>query len=133
MFTVVVLMFFVLLACMLHVDEPSYDRVVDCCKEAIERVPGNIKAHYRCGIAFFHLGRYDDAIASLQKAAELQGKSGAYMKLSPASVLYRCSSITLTTCDYYVVDYFIALLLIGTRRRGKVKGSGNTFWLEPGR
>jgi len=66
---------------MLQVDKPSYDRVVDCCKEAIERVPGNVKAHYRCGIAFFHLGHYDDAVASLQKAAELQGKSGAYIAI----------------------------------------------------
>jgi len=66
-------------ACMLQVSEPSYDRVLDCCKEAIERIPENVKAHYRCGVALFHLCRYDDAVASLQKAAELQGKSGAYV------------------------------------------------------
>jgi len=77
----------VLSACILQVDEPSYERVIVCCKEAIERVPGNVKAHYRCGIAFFHLGRYDDAVASLQKAAELQGKSGMYM----ASRLSHCN------------------------------------------
>jgi len=64
---------------MLQVSEPSYDRVLDCCKEAIERIPENVKAHYRCGVALFHLCRYDDAVASLQKAAELQGKSGAYV------------------------------------------------------
>jgi len=63
---------------MLQVDEPSYERVLSCCKEAIERIPDNAKAHYRCGVALFHLGHYDDAVASLQKAAQLQGKSGVY-------------------------------------------------------
>jgi len=69
----------VLSACLLQDSEPSYGRVLDCCKEAIERVPGSIKAHYRCGVALFHLGRYDDAVSSLQKAAQLQGKSGMYI------------------------------------------------------
>ena len=76
------LMFSVLSACMLQNGDPSYDRVLNCCKEAIERVPENVKAHYRCGVALFHLCRYDDAVASLQKAAQLQGKSGAYMAVN---------------------------------------------------
>jgi len=67
---------------MLQVSDPSYDRVLNCCKEAIERVPENIKAHYRCGVALFHLCRYDDAVASLRKAAQLQGKSGVYIAVN---------------------------------------------------
>jgi len=74
--------FCTLLACMLQVEEPSYGRVLDCCKEAIERVPENVKAHYRCGVALFQLGRYDDAVTSLHKAAQLQGKSGTYVTLN---------------------------------------------------
>jgi len=67
---------------MLQVSEPSYDRVLDCCKEAIDRVPENVKAHYRCGVALFHLCRYDDAVASLQKAAQLQDKTGAFLAVN---------------------------------------------------
>jgi len=84
---------------MLQASDPSYDRVLNCCKEAIERVPENVKAHYRCGVALFYLCRYDDAVASLQKAAQLHGKTGAYndsckLKLSSAYVhRNNCSSL----------------------------------------
>jgi len=93
---VVLLIFPVLSACMLQVDEPSYGRVLDCCKEAIERVPENVKAHYRCGVALFHLSRYDDAVSSLQKAAELQGKTGAYIAVDPQ--LRLCHELRLNCC-----------------------------------
>jgi len=89
---------------MLQVSEPSYGRVLDCCKEAIERVPENVKAHYRCGVALFHLCRYDDAVASLQKAAQLQGKSGAYLAVNE-----NCHrlNLLLSTCHYCIIPILV--------------------------
>lgn len=63
-----------LAACLLQSQKPSYTRVVDCCNEAISRVPNNVKAHYRLGVALYHLKRYTDAIDALQKASKLQSK-----------------------------------------------------------
>jgi len=70
------LLFVVCIACLLQSENPSYLRVVDCCKEAIGRVPNNIKAHYRLGVALYNLKRYHDACEALQQAAKLQGKPG---------------------------------------------------------
>jgi tetratricopeptide (TPR) repeat protein len=72
-------------ACLLQAEKPSYSRVVECCTEAVGRIPSHSKAHYRQGVALYHLHRYDDAMTSLQKAAKLQKKSDAnivrYMEL----------------------------------------------------
>jgi tetratricopeptide (TPR) repeat protein len=64
------------IACLLKSEKPTYTRVLDCCKEAISRVPNNDKAHYRMGVALYNLKRYSDACESLQKAEKLQGKPG---------------------------------------------------------
>lgn len=69
-----------LAACLLQSDKPSYTRVVDCCKEATTRVPTNIKAHYRLGVALYHLKRFAEANDALKKAAELQTKPDASVK-----------------------------------------------------
>jgi len=66
-----------LAACLLSVNPPHYERVVECCNAALTRVPKHIKAHYRRGVALFHLHNFDDALVALNTAAQLQNKPDA--------------------------------------------------------
>jgi tetratricopeptide (TPR) repeat protein len=63
-----------LAACLLSVEPASYGRVLECCNEALSKAPSHIKAHYRRGVALYHLHRYEEAIETFSTAARLQNK-----------------------------------------------------------
>ncbi|XP_066494238.1 tetratricopeptide repeat protein 9B [Tiliqua scincoides] len=57
-----------LTACLLQSELVNYERVRDYCLKVLDREKSNFKARYRAGIAFYHLGDYDNALLYLREA-----------------------------------------------------------------
>ncbi|KAJ6663765.1 hypothetical protein lerEdw1_009844 [Lerista edwardsae] len=57
-----------LTACLLQSELVNYERVRDYCLKVLAREKGNFKATYRAGIAFYHLGDFDNALLYLREA-----------------------------------------------------------------
>ncbi|KAB7498879.1 Tetratricopeptide repeat protein 9C [Armadillidium nasatum] len=57
-----------LAACFLKQNPIKYNRILECCKEAIKRQPDNLKATYRMALAYYHLKDYDKARDSILEA-----------------------------------------------------------------
>ncbi|XP_043931363.1 tetratricopeptide repeat protein 9C [Protopterus annectens] len=53
-------------------EEVNYERVKEYSLKVLQMQPENAKALYRAGVAFHHLGDYDQALHFLTKAAKKQ-------------------------------------------------------------
>lgn len=60
----------------------NYERVKDYSLKVLERQPDNVKALYRAGVAFYHLGDYDKAQHYLLSATSRQPKGESYRQSS---------------------------------------------------
>ncbi|XP_005988871.1 tetratricopeptide repeat protein 9C isoform X1 [Latimeria chalumnae] len=58
-----------LAACLLQAEEVNYERVKDYSLKVLQKQPENVKALYRAGVAFHHLGDQERALHYLTKAA----------------------------------------------------------------
>ncbi|KAH0631475.1 hypothetical protein JD844_005809 [Phrynosoma platyrhinos] len=56
------------LACLLQSELVNYERVREYCLKVLAKEKSNFKAMYRAGIAFYHLGDYDNALLYLKEA-----------------------------------------------------------------
>ncbi|XP_037696223.1 tetratricopeptide repeat protein 9C isoform X1 [Choloepus didactylus] len=61
-------------ACLLQMEPVNYERVKEYSQKVLERQPGNAKALYRAGVAFFHLQDYEQAQHYLTAAISRQPK-----------------------------------------------------------
>ncbi|XP_053255121.1 tetratricopeptide repeat protein 9B [Podarcis raffonei] len=61
-----------LTACLLQSELVNYERVRDYCLKVLAKEKRNFKAMYRAGIAFYHLGDYDNALLYLKEAKSLE-------------------------------------------------------------
>jgi len=57
-----------LAACLLKEDSPKYDRIIELCSTALECNPNNKKALFRQGTSLYYVGKYEEALKSLDKA-----------------------------------------------------------------
>ncbi|KAG2469205.1 tetratricopeptide repeat protein 9B [Polypterus senegalus] len=57
-----------LTACLLQSELVNYERVKEYCLKVLEKQGDNFKAMYRAGIAFYHLGDFDNALQYLKEA-----------------------------------------------------------------
>uniref|UniRef100_A0A8D0BFP1 Tetratricopeptide repeat protein 9A n=1 Tax=Salvator merianae TaxID=96440 RepID=A0A8D0BFP1_SALMN len=57
-----------LTACLLQSELVNYERVREYCLKVLAKEKSNFKATYRAGIAFYHLGDYDNALLYLKEA-----------------------------------------------------------------
>ncbi|XP_061453755.1 tetratricopeptide repeat protein 9B [Rhineura floridana] len=57
-----------LTACLLQSELVNYERVREYCLKVLAKEKSNFKAMYRAGIAFYHLGDYDNAMLYLKEA-----------------------------------------------------------------
>lgn len=57
-----------LTACLLQSELVNYERVKEYCLKVLERQKSHFKAMYRAGIAFYHLGDYQNALHYLKEA-----------------------------------------------------------------
>lgn len=57
-----------LTACLLQSELVNYERVKEYCLKLLGKQKDNFKAMYRAGIAFYHLGDYDNALLYLKEA-----------------------------------------------------------------
>nr|XP_008112026.1 PREDICTED: tetratricopeptide repeat protein 9B [Anolis carolinensis] len=57
-----------LTACLLQSELVNYERVREYCLKVLAKEKSNFKAMYRAGIAFYHLGDYDNALLYLKEA-----------------------------------------------------------------
>ncbi|XP_041090444.1 tetratricopeptide repeat protein 9A-like [Polyodon spathula] len=57
-----------LTACLLQSELVNYERVKEYCLKVLGKQKDNFKATYRAGIAFYHLGDYDNALLYLKEA-----------------------------------------------------------------
>ncbi|MGH0117952.1 UNVERIFIED_CONTAM: hypothetical protein FKN15_042727 [Acipenser sinensis] len=55
-------------ACLLQSELVNYERVKEYCLKLLGKQKDNFKAMYRAGIAFYHLGDYDNALLYLKEA-----------------------------------------------------------------
>ncbi len=77
-------MYSLLQACLLKVESPNFDKVVQYCDEVLDIVPNNLKAMYRKSDALMHLQRPEDALEILQKAERLpEGAKGNTLHALP--------------------------------------------------
>ncbi|XP_037666034.1 tetratricopeptide repeat protein 9C-like [Choloepus didactylus] len=63
-----------LAVCLLQMEPVNYERVKEYSQKVLERQPGNAKALYRAGVAFFHLQDYEQAQHYLTAAISRQPK-----------------------------------------------------------
>ncbi|KAL8184271.1 UNVERIFIED_CONTAM: Tetratricopeptide repeat protein 9C [Gekko kuhli] len=76
-------------ACLLHMEPVNYERVKDYSLKVLERQPGNTKALYRAGVAFYHLRDYDKARHYLLEAIGKQPKDAnvkRYLQLTESQL-----------------------------------------------
>ncbi|KAL7647030.1 UNVERIFIED_CONTAM: hypothetical protein RMT77_002287 [Armadillidium vulgare] len=72
-----------LAACFLKQNPIKYNRILECCKEAIKRQPDNLKATYRMALAYYHLKNYDKARDSVLEANRIaSGEDAAVRNLA---------------------------------------------------
>nr|XP_056702300.1 tetratricopeptide repeat protein 9B [Euleptes europaea] len=57
-----------LTACLLQSELVNYERVREYCLKVLAKEKSNFKAMYRAGVAFYHLGDYDNALLYLREA-----------------------------------------------------------------
>ncbi|KAJ7304503.1 hypothetical protein JRQ81_012083 [Phrynocephalus forsythii] len=57
-----------LTACLLQSELVNYERVREYCLKVLAKEKSNFKAMYRAGIAFYHLGDYENALLYLKEA-----------------------------------------------------------------
>ncbi|XP_060113788.1 tetratricopeptide repeat protein 9B [Heteronotia binoei] len=57
-----------LTACLLQSELVNYERVRDYCLKVLAKEKSDFKATYRAGVAFYHLGDYDNALLYLRQA-----------------------------------------------------------------
>ncbi|MGH0117877.1 UNVERIFIED_CONTAM: hypothetical protein FKN15_003908 [Acipenser sinensis] len=63
-----------LTACLLQSELVNYERVKEYCLKLLGKQKDNFKAMYRAGIAFYHLGDYDNALLYLKEAKRREPK-----------------------------------------------------------
>lgn len=61
-----------LAACLLQAELVNYERVKEYCLKVLKKEGENVKALYRSGVAFYHLGDYDKALYYLKEARSRQ-------------------------------------------------------------
>ncbi|XP_072485345.1 tetratricopeptide repeat protein 9A [Notamacropus eugenii] len=61
-----------LAACLLQAELVNYERVKEYCLKVLKKEGENVKALYRSGVAFYHLGDYDKALYYLKEARARQ-------------------------------------------------------------
>lgn len=66
------------LACLLQSELVNYERVREYCLKVLAREKSNFKATYRAGIAFYHLGDYDNALLYLREAKSCEPTGGGH-------------------------------------------------------
>nr|XP_020644177.1 tetratricopeptide repeat protein 9A [Pogona vitticeps] len=59
-------------ACLLQAELVNYERVKEYCLKVLKKEGENVKALYRSGVAFYHLGDYDKALYYLKEARSRQ-------------------------------------------------------------
>lgn len=67
---------FVVVAALLHMTPPKYDKILEYSTRALEMSVDNVKALFRQGLALYHLHDYESAMYSLQKAHRLSSQPG---------------------------------------------------------
>ncbi|XP_015677007.1 tetratricopeptide repeat protein 9C isoform X2 [Protobothrops mucrosquamatus] len=78
-----------LAACLLQMQPVNYERVKDYSLKVLERQADNVKALYRAGVAFYHLGDYDKAQHYLLSATSRQPKDAnvkRYLQLTESQL-----------------------------------------------
>uniref|UniRef100_A0A8C5SBH2 Tetratricopeptide repeat protein 9C n=1 Tax=Laticauda laticaudata TaxID=8630 RepID=A0A8C5SBH2_LATLA len=78
-----------LAACLLQMPPVNYERVKDYSLKVLERQADNVKALYRAGVAFYHLGNYDKAQHYLLSATSRQPKDAnvkRYLQLTKSQL-----------------------------------------------
>lgn len=64
-----------LAACLLQQDKPNYEKILDYCESVLEYTPDNVKAHYRKGLALYHMKNFEKAIDSFHQASSISKNS----------------------------------------------------------
>ena len=73
-------------ACLMLVENPNYQRVLEHLSVVLEANPDNVKANYRRGQALAKVGDHDDALEAFRKVKALQGgKCEEYLKAAIAA------------------------------------------------
>ncbi|XP_052767658.1 tetratricopeptide repeat protein 9C-like [Mya arenaria] len=58
-------------ACLLKQPNPNYTKILEYCDKVIELEPQNAKAHYRKGLSYLSLDKYEQGLDSFQMASSL--------------------------------------------------------------
>ncbi|KAL3872619.1 hypothetical protein ACJMK2_035834 [Sinanodonta woodiana] len=57
-----------LAACLIQVDTPNYQKIIEYCDRVLEISPGSAKALYRKGMSLYNLQKYEKALEALEQA-----------------------------------------------------------------
>nr|XP_020642771.1 tetratricopeptide repeat protein 9B [Pogona vitticeps] len=82
-----------LTACLLQSELVNYERVREYCLKVLAKEKSNFKAMYRAGIAFYHLGDYENALLYLKEAKNREPTDTnvlRYIQLTEIKII-RCS------------------------------------------
>ncbi|KAH3847980.1 tetratricopeptide repeat protein 9C-like [Dreissena polymorpha] len=58
-------------ACLLKQDAPNHHKILEYCDKVTDLDPSNAKAHYRKGLAYYSLEKYEEAVQSFSVASKL--------------------------------------------------------------
>ena len=58
-------------ACLLQQEKPNYEKIMEYCEFVLEYTPENLKAHYRKGLALYHMNNFEKAIDFFHQAADI--------------------------------------------------------------
>lgn len=58
-------------ACLLKLPDPNYEKVLEYCSKVLELDLGNVKTHFRRGLALYNLKKYEEALESFHQAEKL--------------------------------------------------------------
>ena len=78
---------------MLQQEKPNYEKILEYCEYVLEYTPENIKAHYRKGLALYHMNNFEKAIDFFHQASDIAKDSKGD---------YCCH----THCSFYQLKYF---------------------------
>ncbi|WAR19232.1 TTC9B-like protein [Mya arenaria] len=59
------------ITCLLKQPNPNYTKILEYCDKVIELEPQNAKAHYRKGLSYLSLDKYEQGLDSFQMASSL--------------------------------------------------------------
>lgn len=68
-------------ACLLKQDSPNHHKIVEYCDKVTELDPSNAKAHYRKGLAYYSLEKYEEAVESFTVASKLDSSFQGNIKV----------------------------------------------------